>query len=278
LFLGCVAFFAATNLLMFPSIFFAGQPTDVVAILMGVCLYSSIGAQMALLAIWCMLVPLHWVKRSLLGATSCLVLYGLLIAGFVIFYAFEIGFIDDELWTLSLIGLLWLPLLLLAVQTPLWIMHVWFRWHIVHRDDGPYASFQPLRIGGLMIAMAAVAMALAAVLAAERLAQSINEPFDKMIIVFVASIIMVASATIVLPAVVATLRARRLLMSVGLVLAVNTAIAIGCAALMVILAGAPADWETLIAMPAIHGGVFAGLAVPMLIARKLGYRLQWGRQ
>lgn len=129
-----------------------------------------------------------------------------------------------------------------------------------------------------MIAMAAVAMALATALAAERFSRSIDEPPDNMIIVFVAFIVMVASAIIVFPAVVATLRARRVLMSVGFVLAVNTAIVMGCAALMAVLSDAGVNWESLIAMPAIHGGVFVGLAAPMMIARKLGYRLQWGRQ
>ncbi|MCU0870976.1 MAG: hypothetical protein MUE50_01390, partial [Pirellulaceae bacterium] len=58
--------------------------------------------------------------------------------------------------------LLCLPLFLLAAQTPLWIMRMGFRWRIVHRDDAASGQFEPLRIGGLLLATAVMGMALAA--------------------------------------------------------------------------------------------------------------------
>jgi hypothetical protein len=172
------------------------------------------------------------------------------------------------------IGLLCLPLFLLAAQTPLWIMRIWFRWHIAHRDDGPSISFQPLRIRDLMIATAVVAMALVAA----QLSRAISAPSGNRSIVgltVAALVVMAISAIAVLPPVLATLRARRLLIALGLVLSVNVAIIVGCVGLMVVFANVPMDWMMFVAMPTFTAGFFVSLTAPILIARKLGYRLLW---
>jgi len=232
---------------------------------------------MALHAIWCTLAPLHWIKRFLVGAKTGFVLYGVLVAGYA-FCAFHFDLTDvEDVASFFVIGLLCLPLLLLAAQTPLWIMRIWFRWRIAHRDDEPSTTFQSLRISDLMIAMAVIAAALAAA----QISQSISAPSGNGSIVglaVVALIVMAASGIIVLPLVVATLRARRMLMALGLVLSVDIAIVIGYVALMVILADVPVNWETFVVIPTIIGSFFVSLTAPMLIARKFGYRLQWGRR
>jgi hypothetical protein len=57
----------------------------------------------------------------------------------------------------------------------------------------------------------------------------------------------------------------------------EVAIIVGSMTLIMILTNEPVDWETFVAILAVAVGFFVILAVPMLIARKLGYRLLWGR-
>ncbi|MBC8868870.1 MAG: hypothetical protein H8E44_05605 [Planctomycetes bacterium] len=275
LFLGCIAFFAAANCLIFPLMLVA-DANQILGTFFVAAWYSAIGAQMALHAIWCVFVPLHWIKRFLVGATSGLVLYGALAGAFALFF-YHLGFMGDEDWLIFIIGLLCLPLLLLAAQAPLWIMRTWFRWRITHLGDDPSTSFQSLRIRDLMIATAVIAMALTAA----QISQSIGASSGNNNIVGIAVaalIIMVTSGILVLPVVVATLHARRLLMALALVFSVDVAIVVACVTLMVILTDTPANWETYVAIPTITGGFFVNFTTPMLIARKLGYRLQWGHQ
>jgi hypothetical protein len=172
--------------------------------------------------------------------------------------------------------LLCLPLFLLAAQTPLWIMRMWFRWRIVHRDDAASGHFEPLRIGGLLIAMAVIGMALAAAQVSQSLAARSG---DRSIagLVVAALVIMVISALAVLPAVLACLRARRLPLALGLAFAVDAAIVLGYVALVVALGRGRMHWEVFVQVPVLAGGFFVSLTAPMLIARRLGYRLLWGR-
>lgn len=273
LFLACVAFFAVANFSIFPLMLLVG-PDRVFGMFFVAAWYSTIGGQIALHAIWCVLAPLHWIQRMLVGATSGLVLYGAFTAGFAL-YALHHGFPGEEL-LFFLVGLLCLPLFLLAAQTPLWIMRIWFRWRIAHRNTGPTSVLQPLGIRDLMIATACVAMSLAAAQAA----RSISEPSGNRSIVgltVAALIVIVISAITVLPPVLAALRARRLLMALGVVLLAEVAIIEGSATLMMILTDEPVGWETFVATIGIAVGFSVILTTPMLIARKLGYRLLWGR-
>jgi len=172
--------------------------------------------------------------------------------------------------------LLCLPLLLLAAQTPLWIMRIWFRWRIAHREDAACGRYEPIGIGGLLLAMAAVALALAAA----RLSRSIGSSRgDGSIggLVVGALVIVAVSAATVLPAVLAGLRARRLFLAIGLAFAPGAAIVVGYVALGIMRGDVRLDGDVFIAILALTGGFSGALIVPMLIARRLGYRLLWGR-
>lgn len=273
--LACMAFFTVANASIFPLLSVIEGEEILLMAFMAAC-YGAIGAQMALLAIWCTLVPLHWVRRALAVALFAIVLYGAWAAGFA-FFAFQHDFLRDDFWRVFATGLLCLPLLLLAAQTPLWIMRIWFRWRIVHRDDGPSTTFQPLGIRDLMIATAVIAMALAAA----QYALSINSPSgDGSIVglVIAAVIVMVISTITLLPAVLASLHARRLLLALGLVFGVDIAVVVVYVTIMVVLTGAPLDSEVFVGFPMLAAGFFLSLTVPLLIARMLGYRLLWGRR
>lgn len=275
LFLGCVAFFVVTNIVSFPLLFPRG-PDHVLVMVLYAAGLSAIGAQMGLHGIWCVLAPLPWAKRFLVGATSGLVLYGSVAVGWIVVPSLRHELGESDLLIALVTGLLCLPLLLLAAQVPLWIMRIWFRWRIAHRDDVPSATLRPLRIGHLLLAMATIAAALAAA----RISQSISASpgNDGIVVLAVAAlVIMVISAITVLPAVLAGLYARRLPLAHALAFAADVAVVVGYVALFVALGGERLEWEIVIFMAGVAGGFFATLTVPMLIARRLGYRLLWGR-
>jgi hypothetical protein len=264
--------FRAINSLSYPLMLVAEH--RVFAMVLVFACQSTIGAQMALHGIWCVLAPLHWGKRFLVGATAGLVLYAGVALGWTIGRLFR-GWSAEVDWDPHVTVLLCLPLFSLATQTPLWAMRIWFRWRIVRRDEIPSATFRPLRIGDLLVATAVVAMSLAAV----RISQSINDSSGNDTIVgltIAALVVMVISAITILPVVLATLYARRLLMALALALAGDAAVIVVYVALMVIIGGARLGWEVFVGMPILAAVYFASLTGPMLIARRLGYRLLCG--
>jgi hypothetical protein len=274
LFVGCLAFFVAGNglasLLMFGEISSRAIVMTVYPAHLGM-----IGGQIALHSIWCVFAPLHWAKRFFVGTTSAIVLFGGLLVALFLVGRIRHGDVAD-----LAAPLLCLPLFLLAAQTPLWIMRMWFRWRIVHRDDAASARFEPLRIGGLLIAMAVIGMALAAAQASQSLMEGSD---DRSItgLVVAALVTTVISATTVLPAVLAGLHARRLLLANGLAFAADVGVVVGYVAVVVALGRGRLDREVLVEVfvqvPVLAGGFFVALTVPLLIARRIGYRLLWGR-
>ena len=239
LFLGCLAFFFAGNGLT--SLLMSGElPNRAIAMTLYPACMGMIGGQAALHGIWCVFAPLHWAKRFLAGATSAIVLFG----GFLVPPFLAGRFRHADMADLAA-PLLCLPLFLLAAQTPLWIMRMWFRWRIVHRDDATSARFEPLRIGGLLIAMAVIGMALAAAQASQSLtARSGDRSIAGLVVA--ALVIMVISATTVLPAVLAGLHARRLPLALGLAFAADAAVVVGYVALVVALGGGRLHWEVFV--------------------------------
>ena len=270
LFLGCLAFFVAGNGLI-PLLLSGPVPNVAISMMLFWAGMGMIGGQAALHGIWCVFAPLHWAKRFFVGTTSAIVLYGGIFVPSLVAGRIRHADVADLAATL-----LCLPLFLLAAQTPLWIMRMWFRWRIVHRDDATSARFEPLRIGGLLIATAVIGMALAAA----RLSQSIGSSSGNDGIVWLvvaALVIMVISGITVLPAILAGLYARRLPLALGLAFAPDAAIVVVYVTLAVTLGGGRIEWELFIVMPILAGGYFVTLTAPMLIARRIGYRLLWGR-
>ena len=270
LFVGCLAFFFAGNSLASLSKY-DYSPSRAIAMTLGPACMGMIGGQAALHSIWCVFAPLHWGQRLLAGATSAIALFG----AFLVPPFLADGLRHADVAELAA-PLLRLPLFLLAAQTPPWIMRMWFRWRIVHRDDATSARFEPLRIGGLLIAMTVIGMALAAAQASQSLTARSGDPSIAGLVV-AALVIMVISAITVVPAISAGLRARRLLLALGLAFAADVAVVVVYVAMAVILGGQRLEWEIFIVMPVFAGGYFLTLTAPLLIARRLGYRLLWGR-
>ena len=211
LFVGCLAFFFAGNglasLLMFG---------EIPMMMLYPAFMGMIGGQIALHSIWCVFAPLHWAKRFFVGTTSAILLYmGIFVPSLV----------PDRIRHADVADLaaplLCLPQFLLAAQTPLWIMRIWFRWRIAHRDDAEAGRFEPLRIGHLLLAMAVIAGALAAARVPQSMSPSRgNDSIAGLAIA--ALVITVISAITVVPAVPACLRARRLLLALALAFAADS--------------------------------------------------------
>jgi len=161
IFAGCVAFFAVTNLLQNLAMGFR-PGFDLAAIVFVTACIRAIGAQAGLLAIWSVLAPAPWSRRLLVGVSSTLVVYGAWVIGYSLHAssASQRAYFADRLWIDVVATFLCLPLLLIAVQIPLWAMRLWCRWRIMHQADCEQAAFIPTRIRDLMIATGVVAAAL----------------------------------------------------------------------------------------------------------------------
>jgi hypothetical protein len=120
LFVGCLAFFFAGNGLT--SLLMSGETSSrAIAMTLWFVCTGMIGGQIALHSIWCVFAPLHWAKRFFVGTTSAIVLFGGLMVPLFLAEGFDLVVVAD-----LAAPLLCLPLFLLAAQTPLWIMQMWF--------------------------------------------------------------------------------------------------------------------------------------------------------
>jgi hypothetical protein len=119
-------------------------------------------------------------------------------------------------------------------------------------------------------------LALAAAQASQSLMErSGNRSIAGMVVA--ALVINVISAITVLPAVLAGLYASRLPLALGLAFAADVGVVVGYVALVVALGRGRLNWEVFVQVPVLAGSFFVTLTAPMLIARRLGYRLLWGR-
>ncbi|NQT15363.1 MAG: hypothetical protein HQ582_21585 [Planctomycetes bacterium] len=174
-------------------------------------------------------------------------------------------------------GLLCLPLLAIATQSPLWLARIWLRWRIEHRE-GPFppSEVEPFRIRDLLAATAALALALSAI----RLGMPEDIPSEEAFLIGFAIAALVAAAVSLfttLPVVAAALRTRRALMTLPAILLVHVAALLG---VFVILSAVFQEWPpawVYVGIVAMGFGFFACLAGVLLVARGLGYRLAWGR-
>lgn len=269
LFFGCLAFFFVGNGVT--ALLMSGLwPNRAIVLALYPARIGMIGGQVAIHGVWFVFARLPWPWRILAGAASAILLFGAYLAPLLPDNTVP-GDIDYLAATL-----LCLPLFLLAAQTPLWTMRIWFRWRITHRDDAASGRYEPMGIGALLLAMSAVASALAAA----RLSRSIDSPRGNGsigVLVVGALVIVVVSAATVLPAVLAGLRARRLPLTLGLAFAADVGVVAVYLSLRVILGGGWVEWEVFVVVPVLVAGFFVTLTAPLLIARRLGYRLLWGR-
>ncbi|NQT16124.1 MAG: hypothetical protein HQ582_25430 [Planctomycetes bacterium] len=170
--------------------------------------------------------------------------------------------------------LLCLPLLAIAIQSPLWLARILLRWRVEHiAGSSQESDDEALRIRHLLGATAAVALAFSAA--------QMGVPADGESLVGLAIAALVAAGVSLfttLPAVAATLCAHRLWLTLSAILLLDVAV---FAIFLVITSVVAKEWpraEEYVGFASMAVGFFVGLTGVMLVARRLGYRLVWGRR
>lgn len=173
--------------------------------------------------------------------------------------------------------LLGFPLLLLATQLPLWIFRIFGRWRIVD-ELVPLSSPPQMSIAGILGAMTFIGAALALA----RLGMQLAVRHDQSEWWIVLSLTCAASAAICLFVLVPTCTLTlRLGWKQGLVLTLLYLLAVALIAIIITYSftgmrrGRP--FGTAFAAIAMVFGFVMTLLLPLVLFRRAGYRLRWGR-
>ena len=270
--------FALVNVVVVPLGYRVG-PVDPGGVWVFVCM-GAIGAEAALHAIWCVLAPVGFAKRLAIGAGVGLVLFGAWAVGYAVAVS-EYGGLDEYYWGYVVTALLSLPLLAIAIQSPLWLARLWLGWSVAQPGE-PFrkSHAEAFRIRDLLVATGAVAAALSAA----RLAVPDDVSYsDRFFVGLVIGALVAAGISLLttLPVVVATLRASRtrvaLLALLGM-LPLAVTITIGFTATWAAIAGSRAPTWAYVGLASMAASYLVCLAAVMLVVRGLGYRLVWGRR
>lgn len=237
---------------------------------------GAIVAQAGLQSIWFVLAPFGLAQRFLSAASAGLVLFGVFVLGGALYVHCHRGAYPLEYWRFVLWLALSLPLLLLAVQSPLWFARIWLNWRVVHGDQsGGCPGETAFGIRHIFAATACVALALAGVRLAA--SQTHASPSEQLVgFSFGALIAAAISLITTLPATVVALRARRPWRSLGALFASNVIVVLGAIAVVSLIAGRWPPLDADIAYLCLLLSFYVCLAGPLLLARRLGYRLVWG--
>ncbi len=272
--LACLALFGCTNFVMGPLMLYI-TPNGPAAALVYACFGGTV-AQASLHAIWCVLAPVGFAKRFTVGVGTGLFLFVAWALGQGIYHCYE-SFLRDYYWETVLTVLLGLPLVLIAIQLPLWLMRMWCGWRILHQADSSQKSeYGAFGIRDLLVATAMLAVALSSARLALR-ACDLPDDATMLPLVTGAGAAAAVSLFVTLPAVIATLRARRLGRALLLSLLLYVAVAFGAVAILSLVAGRPPTRQTYFGIAFISASLYGCLVGVMLIMRRLGYRLHWGR-
>jgi len=229
--------------------------------------YGLIGAEVAIHAIWSVLAPVRRTIRLVTGVVAGLFLFGAFVFGFA-------WFANDAWARIGLPSLLCLPLIAIAVQSPLWVVKIWFRWRVILASAHvPPERNRPFQILDLLVATGAVAIAFSV---ARLAAPSGVPPTAFLSSVAIAALTLAAiSAFTTIPVTVGTLLPRRLGLALPALVLIDLAITIGgiCAFVLLAPEGPHLRWREYFALAGVAGVFFACLTGAMLLVRRLGARL-----
>ena len=229
-----------------------------------------LAAELALHSIWTVFGRWQIVWRGLASVTVAMLLV-MCFFGPLVFGMSDIG--REFFWREIVKTILCLPILLLCIQTPMWILHSGWGWQIRHVTSEPTSGeSSQLSIGGLLLATAVIAAAIACV----RLAapQSRTIPAALIPLAFAGGCAVVLSLTTVVPALFATLKTRRFGMAMCIQLISSGTVLLILVTTLSLLGQAwpdPEDWCDLVAG---FAGNQTTLLAPLLVLRSQGYRLQ----
>lgn len=237
-----------------------------------------VGAQGGLHAIWYDFASVQPVTRLGLGVGAGLGWYCAWAAGYTSQSIPRFHGSVYLFWSSVITGLLCMPLVLLAVRSPLWLARYFFRWRVLHRRDPARRSpFQSIGIRDILLATGAVAVALSAARTGITVSYHDSEP-SLLILGLYALLAAALSLFTTLPVVVATLRARRLWLALLIVLFFVLLSTVGFVAGIRGIAGEWPPRDAYLSLALMAACFFVCLTRPLLIMRWLGYRLYWGRR
>jgi hypothetical protein len=230
-----------------------------------------VAAQAAVHAIWSVMGPWSRWMRLLLSGSTAFVLFASIWTGLAIE-----EFDDSTFWEAGRVILLSMPLYLLAIQSPLWVVKMSLDCRLVQKEDED-ASSLPRRLSllDLMFGTAAVALALAAA----RFARPEEVDSADFLIPVLIGAVVVAGVSLftTVPTLFASHGAPNPTLAVAGLVGVQVFICLGIVGMLSVFTGyMPAEALGLFAV--FCASFFAFLNVPMLISRFLGYRLVWGRR
>lgn len=250
------------------------SPNDLAAPIVYTC-FGVIGAQAGLHAVWCVLAPVGPVMRLATGVGAGLLFLVAWALGFTLF-TFEQPLRYNYRWEFVSVVLLCLPLVVIAIQLPLWAARIWCRWHVVHvTDSSGQSTYKAIGIRNMLVATGVLAMALsAAQLAAPD--GTVSGAAMLLPLLIGAGAAAAVSLSTTLPAMAATLHAVRPWRAMICVLLLQVLILLGILSIVAVFVGLPRRGGVGVTFMAI--GFTACLNGVMLAARGLGYRLLWGRK
>ena len=276
LFVGAV--FATCSLVICP-LMDAFQPNQTGAILVYSC-FGVIGAAAALVAICAVLWPVAFWLRALMSFALGLLLFGFWLIGFAISSAGRGGSHVQDEWRTCTIVLLCLPLAFLAIQSPLWLTRLAFRWDVAlvsHKIESP--AMGPLTIRDMLAAMGLIGIGLAGARFAKPLAEQNGSSSEDEFWIWTAAALACCigiSLASTLPVVVATLRARKpALAMLGISIYAMIILAVTFTVLGIIERRTLRPWH-MIGMSTTAATFTGAMAVPLMMVRLRGFRLRWG--
>lgn len=274
-FLVCLFLFGCINFLMGPLMSYI-RPQDHAAALVYAS-FGAAGAQAGLHAVWCVLAPVGFAMRFTVGVGTGLLLFGAWAMGQGVHVNGQ-PYLGPNYWQVVVTALLCLPLFAIAIQLPLWLVRMWCGWRILHRaDPNRQSGHEAFGIRDLLVATAMVAAAFSAARLGVSNGNS-SRDVSLLPLVIGAGVAAVVSLLVTLPAVAATLRARRLWLVLPAIVPLYVLAMFGVVAGVAALEGRRPSQVPYYGMVFTAGGCYACLVGVMLLARKLGYRLSWGRR
>jgi hypothetical protein len=210
----------------------------------------------------------HW-PRLLLHWGLATLLYGCWVLGMMIVIA------DPEFIRFALTVFLFLPVISLGIEAPLWLTRLVFGWRF--RRPAEAGHERPLAIRDFLSGMAVISVALAAVRIASALANGpgTNEVWIPLAIGATAGTL--TSAVVLLPLAWCVLRIQDVVQMTWLVVVYVGVASVIVMLIMFWLGGLSANAEEVIAIFLIVGSTVAAIAFAFWLARSAGFRLEVGK-
>ncbi len=251
----------------------AYSPNDVEAVLVSFCV-GAILAAVCLVTAWSALGPGTPVQRMGLSFISAVGLLAIWSAGYDYSANHTLGQLSDDTAPL----LLFMPLVWLVVQLPLWAMGQLFRWRIV--DPQPMreaVSPRPLTTRGIMLFTALVAGALGSA----RLGLSIGlfGVSDERMVILVSGLVCTSMNVFgTLPILFMALRAKRVTLALLGIVSHTVFCLLLISWVFVLATGSAGGIEGLRMISALLLSYTTMMVIPLFGLRLLGLRLQSGRR